>query len=113
MHPEDIVKKQVIAYNARNIEDFTNCHHPEVELYNFSKSTPFAKGREQLKNIYREIFENSPELHTEIVQRMTLGNTVIDNEIVTGRIGVNLLKIIAIYEIRENLIARAHFIRAD
>ena len=111
MNPEDIVKKQVIAYNSRNIDDFANCHHLEVELYNFSEKIPFAKGRENLKTIYREVFENSPNLHTEIIHRMTLGNTVIDNEIVTGRKGVGLLKIIAIYEIRENLIAKAHFIR--
>ena len=63
--------------------------------------------------MYKEVFDKSPKLHTEVVHRMSLGNTVIDNEIVTGRAGVDSLKIIAIYEIENELIRRAHFIRED
>ncbi len=111
MSPENIVIKQVVAYNSRNIEDFAACHHPEVELYSLGESEPFVKGREQLYKRYNEIFDQSPELHTEIVQRMVMGNTVIDKEIITGRAGVNTQQFIAIYEIKEGLIATAHFVR--
>ena len=113
MNPEKIIQQQVIAYNSRNITDFADCHHPDVELFNFPEKVPFAVGREKIRSIYKEVFDKSPNLHTEVVHRMSLGNTVIDNEIVTGRAGVDSLKIIAIYEIEDELIRRAHFIRED
>ena len=111
MTAESLIKKQVIAYNTRNLEDFINCHHQDVTLYNFADKTPFAKGREELRAIYKEVFDSSPKLHTEIIQRMVLGNTVIDNEIVTGRKGIGRLKIIAIYQVEGEYITRASFIR--
>ena len=111
MTAESLIKKKVIAYNTRNLEDFINCHHQDVALYNFGDKTPFTKGREELRAIYKEVFDNSPKLHTEVIQRMVLGNTVIDNEIVTGRKGIDRLKIIAIYQVEGKYIVRASFIR--
>ena len=111
MNSENIVQKQVDAYNARNIADFIACHAPDVELYRYSENTPYSTGRENLKNVYQDVFENSPNLHAEIINRMVMGNTVIDHEKVTGRKGVDVSTIIAIYEIEDGLIAKARFLR--
>lgn len=110
MTAEDLIKKQVIAYNTRNLDDFISCHHPDVELFNFKGKTPFAKGREQIIPLYKDVFNNSPKLHTDVKQRIVLGNTVIDNEIVTGRKGVDVLKVVAVYEVEEQHIIRVTFI---
>lgn len=111
MNPESIIQKQVEAYNQRDIEVFVACHHPEVELYNFSASTPFATGRAKVREIYSDVFDNSPHLHTEVMQRIVLGNKVIDYETVRGRKGIDELIIVAIYEVEEGMIRKAHFIR--
>lgn len=111
MSPETIIQKQVDAYNSRNLSDFINCHHPEVQLFNFSETVPFAVGIPSVRKIYQTVFDTSPKLNAEIVYRMTLNNTVIDHEIVTGRSGVDRLEIIAIYEIEDDKIRKAHFIR--
>jgi len=111
MSPETIIQKQVEAYNSRNLSDFLDCHHPEVQLYNFSEPVPFAVGIPSVRKIYQLVFDTSPKLHAEIVHRMVLNNTVIDHEIVTGRSGVDRLEIIAIYELADNKIRKAHFIR--
>ena len=111
MNPEATIQKQVEAYNARDIATFVACHDANVELYNFAESTPFAVGHADLKKIYGDVFDNSPNLNTEILNRMVMGNTVIDHEIVTGRKGVDQLEIIAIYEIENDLIAKAYFKR--
>jgi len=113
MNPISVIERQVLAYNSRDIEAFALCHHPQVKLYNFPDTKPFAVGRDQLIAIYSEVFDQSPRLHTEIVHRMVLGHTVIDNEIVTGRSGTDTLKIIAIYTLEDNQIASAHFIREN
>ena len=92
MSPEKVVEKQVKAYNERNLSDFLDCHDLGIELYNFPESIPYAVGRGKLEEIYQKIFENSPNLNTEILSRIIIGNKVIDHEKITGRKGVNTLE---------------------
>ncbi len=111
MTPETIIQKQVEAYNSRDLSAFLDCHHPEVQLFNFSEPVPFAVGIPSVRKIYKKVFDTSPNLHTEILHRMALDNKVIDHEIVTGRSGVESLEIIAIYEIDDGRIRKGYFIR--
>jgi len=111
MNSAEIVQKQVEAYNTRNLEMFLACHAEDVQLFRFSESTPYSVGKEKLKNVYKDVFENSPNLHTNIVNRMVMGNIVIDHEVVSGRKGVETSTIIAIFEIENGLISKARFIR--
>lgn len=110
MNPLEIVQKQVFAYNSRDIEAFAACHHPDVELFSLGNEEAFVVGNAQLKTRYKPIFDNSPELHTEVVERMQLGNTVIDKEIVTGRNGQASRNFIAIYHIKDGLIFKVYFV---
>ena len=111
MTPETVIQKQVGAYNARDIDKFIACHSPNVKLYNYSEVEPFAVGHSNLRSIYEDVFNHSPNLNTEILTRIVMGNTVIDHEIVTGRKGVDLSEIIAIYEVENDLIVEARFKR--
>ena len=111
MTPEEIIQRQVMAYNARDIDAFVGCHHPEAVLYNYTEEAPFAQGRAEVRKLYGGIFSASPELHSEVTQRMIMGDKVIDHEIITGRQGVDKMLIIAIYSIEDGLIRRADFIR--
>ncbi len=111
MTPEQVVQAQVDAYNTRNLSDFVNCHAPDVALFSFPENIPYATGRTSLKEIYEDVFNNSPNLHAEITNRIVMGNTVIDHEKVTGRKGIDTLIIIAIYEVKDGMIANARFIR--
>lgn len=111
MNPEVIIQQQVEAYNTRNIDAFVGCHHPQVKLYNFGDPEPFAQGRKKVREIYSDVFDNSPNLYSDVKQRIVMGNTVIDYETITGRKGIEVLEIIAIYEVEEGLIGKAHFIR--
>jgi len=111
MNPEKVIQKQVEAYNSRDLSAFLDCHHPEVQLYNFSEQVPFAVGLPSVRKIYGAVFDTSPNLNTEILHRILLDNKVIDHEIVTGRSGVERLEIIAIYEVQDDKIRKAHFIR--
>ena len=69
---------------------------------------------EQLKDFmrkdYAEMFKNTPNLHCDIKNRTVLGNTVIDHEVVSG-FGPNHLEAIAIYEIKNDKIAKVYFIQ--
>lgn len=111
MTPEEIIQKQLDAYNSRDIDTFVACHAPNAQLYSFSEKEPFVKGQEQIKATYSEIFKTSPILYSKLINRMVMGNKVIDHEEITGRKGVDILELIAIYEVDDTTIIKAHFIR--
>jgi hypothetical protein len=105
-HP---VVKQLKAYNERNIEAFLACYSPEVEVYGFPNQL-YYKGLENMRKAYEPMFKNTPKLHCNLVNRITLGNKVIDRERVTGIEGRPELHAIAIYEVQDNLIVKVYFI---
>jgi len=111
MSPENIIKAQVDAYNSRDLERFVNCHHPEIELFNYPEHIPFAKGRDRVAEIYKAVFKDSPLLNTKILNRIVMGDKVIDHEKITGRMSVNDFELIAVYEVKDGLIWKARFIR--
>ncbi len=111
MTPEAIVQKQLDAYNNRNIEDFAACHTENITLYSFSQNTPYVEGKNQLREMYGVIFNESPQLYSKLLNRIVMNNTVIDYEEIVGRKGIDILELIAIYEIKNGLINKAHFIR--
>jgi hypothetical protein len=107
--PEMLAQRQLNGYNARNLEAFLEPYSDSVELYNFPNER-FAKGKEAMRQIYGEMFQRTPDLHCELVHRMVLGKTVIDQERVTG-FGERVVEAIAIYEVEEAKIARVYFVR--
>ncbi len=107
--PAELAQQQLNAYNARDIEAFLKPYADNVELYNFPKQ-PIGVGKERMRRNYGELFEESPDLHCELVDRIVMGNTVIDQERVIFRKGEPPLDAIAIYKIREGKIAQVYFI---
>ena len=70
-----------------------------------------GKGKEKIRPQYEYMFNNLTDLHCELVNRMVLGNTVIDQEKVRGIPNIDLLEAIAIYKIENNKIAKVYFIQ--
>lgn len=110
--PESLVQQQLDGYNARDIEGFLEPYAEDVEIFNFPDQ-PSGKGKANIRPRYERMFEQTPALHCELVNRMVLGNTVIDQEKVTGFPDGNILEAIAIYKIRNNKIAQVYFIRKE
>ena len=108
---ELIVQKQLDAYNARDLNLFLSCYTSEIEIFNFEDQTSVISGIENLREIYTEIFDNSPNLNATIKTRIIFDNKVIDEEEVTGKNGGEYLKVIAIYEVESHLISKVTFIR--
>lgn len=110
MSSELIIEKQVKAYNSRDIDTFSACHAEDVQLFRFDEPIPFATGRDQVYRIYKDIFERSPNLHSAVSNRMVMGDTVIDQETITGRNENEQMEVIAIYKVKNKLISKAYFI---
>lgn len=106
--PEQIVQRQINAYNARNIDAFLDTYADTIEIFNFPNESTL-KGKDQLRSRFKIMFENTPNLYCEIKSRMVMGNKIIDEEYV--RFEGRYSNVIAIYEIEEGKIAKVTFVR--
>ena len=105
---ESIVQEQLKAYNDRDIEAFSETYAQDVELYQFPKKLNL-KGVSKLKQQYSSFFGSTPDLNCKIVNRIVIGNKVIDYESVT--VNGNLVRAIAIYEVKNGEITKVTFIQ--
>ncbi len=108
---EAIVQKQLDSYNARDLQSYLDCFADAVQVFSFPSGEMTYAGKAKLREMYADIFAASPNLHCELLNRIVFDNKVIDHEKVTGRKGVEVTEIVAIYEIQNGLIAKAHFMR--
>lgn len=110
--PTDVVEAQLKAYNARDIDAFMAVFHQDVELWALGGDAPVAKGFDNVKELYTQLFEKSPNLHSAVINRSVIGNKVIDYEIITGRNNDDTpLYLVMVYEIKEGKIFRAYSVR--
>lgn len=110
--PEKLAQDQLIAYNNRDIEAFLKPYAEDIKAYSLDGSLLF-EGKEAMRKRYGEYFTQTPQLHCHLVKRMVMGNTVIDQEKVTGIPNVDLVEAIAIYTIKDEKIAIVRFIRGN
>jgi hypothetical protein len=105
------VVKQLDAYNARDINRFIPNFSENIKLYRMGSNEPFCNSRNELTEIYTNLFQSKPELNCKLVSRMVCVNYVIDEELVTGLETGRELRAIAIYQIKDSLIDKAWFIK--
>lgn len=108
--PEMLVQKQLNAYNALDVEAFLEPYADDVELYDLPEKL-IGKGKEHMRKQYGEMFSKAPLLHCELVNRMVMGNTVIDHERITFREGRPPVDAAAIYKIENGKIKKVYFTR--
>jgi len=106
--PEDLAQRQLNAYNLRNIDAFLEPYADDVEIYTFPDKLQ-AKGKEAMRNMYTPMFEKTPNLHCELVNRIVQGNNVIDHERV--QFGNRMVEAIAIYHMEDGKIKKVYFIQ--
>ncbi|PSL07446.1 hypothetical protein CLV48_101376 [Cecembia rubra] len=107
---ERLAQEQLDAYNNRDIEAFVIPYADDVKVFNFPDQLLY-QGRDEMYGLYGRMFSRTPDLHCKLVNRMVMGNTVIDQEEVTISKEEPPIKAIAIYKIKEGKIAEVYFIR--
>jgi len=105
------VKKQLLAYNARNIEHFAPNFSDSVKLFRIGSNEAFCIGIDDLYSKYSEFFDNKQDLNCLLTNRLVCGNFVIDEELVTGLEPGREVRAVAIYEIKDSLIQNVWFIK--
>ena len=105
--PLSLVQHQLNGYNARNLDAFLEPYSDDIELYEFPGKL-VSKGKAAMRKQYAFI-KDIPELHCEIKGRIIQGNTIIDEESVTG-FGNRAIEATAIYQVENNKIIKVYFI---
>jgi len=107
--PEVLAQRQLNAYNEGDIDAFLEPYSDTVKIFRIPGSEPYMVGKENMRPRYANLFERIPELHCEVVERMVVGNTVVDQERLTGLPDGNVAHAIAIYKVANGKIVEVHF----
>lgn len=108
--PEAVVQRQLDAYNARDIDALMATYADDAELMEHPAKL-LARGAKEVRERQAARLRE-PNLHAALVNRMGMGNIVIDQEKVTRTFpeGTGRIELIAMYEVRAGKIAKAWFI---
>ena len=106
---EEVVRRQLDAYNAKDIDAFMAEWAEDAQYFAFP-STLLASGAAAIRARHVERFRE-PNLFGHLIQRMAAGNMVVDHERVTRTFpdGPGTVEVIAIYEVENGKIAKAWF----
>jgi hypothetical protein len=108
MSAADVVQRQVEAYNARDLDRFVSTYSETIAIFRMPSIEPSISGKVELASFYAAQRFNLTGLRAEIVNRIVLGNKVIDQERVWG-VRDTPIEVVAVYEVTGELIERVWF----
>ena len=108
MSNSDIAQAQLDAYNAQDLGKYVTYFTPDCVISGLN-GTPTETSRDALQARYAKAFAQFPQNKAELKNRITVGNTIVDHELVIRAPGGEQFEIIAIYSFRDGLIARVDF----
>jgi hypothetical protein len=109
LSPEALAQEQLDAYNAHDLDRFCAVYADDITLTRLPAGEPFLVGKAALRQHYANNRFNMPGLHADLVNRMVMGNKVLDHERIHG-VRPEAFETVAVYECGEGLIRRAWFI---
>ncbi|MGD9813925.1 MAG: SgcJ/EcaC family oxidoreductase [Hyphomonadaceae bacterium] len=111
MSAETIVQRQLDTYNAQELEAFLACFADDCLLCDISGAV-IQNGIGQIRARYAQLFAQYPKNRARIVNRIAVGDVVIDHEAISRAPGEEF-EAIAIYTVRGGVIVRVNFARGE
>jgi hypothetical protein len=107
MSAETAVQRQLDAYNARDINALLNSYADDAQMFDHPAKL-VARGSTALRERFLVRFAE-PNLHAYLLNRVVMGNIVIDHERVTRTFpdGPGTVELVMIYEVLDEKIAQA------
>jgi putative hydrolase of HD superfamily len=107
--PEQVVQRQLDAYNARDVDAWLASYHPDAEHYELHGGR-IARGRSELEQRIQIRFSRTGPA-CPVTQPDRHGAIVVDHELITRNFpeGRGHVEMICIYEVAFEVIVRATF----
>lgn len=107
---EAVVQCQLDAYNARDIDAFMAVWADDARCFEHPAKL-LARGADEIRARHELRFREA-NLFARLIHRMSIGNKVVDREVVTRTFpeGPGTIDVIAIYEVTRDKITNAWFI---
>lgn len=105
----DPVEAQLAAYNAHDVDAFMACYTDDC-IVEDGAGNRLMSGAVEMRPRYVALFASSPALHCELVSRVRIGEYVVDEESITGRVPA-FRRAVAIYHLRGGKIDHVRFYR--
>jgi uncharacterized protein (TIGR02246 family) len=107
-----VIDELVVHYNKQDAAGFAALF-TEDGVHGTMHSAEQQRGRLQIEARYNEVFALHPENKTIVVHRIAFGAFVIDHEKVQRNASSEAFDVVAIYTLRDALIERCEFVRAQ
>jgi len=104
----DIAQKQLDAYNAQDLETYVSFFAEDCVVSGLN-GAPTETSRAAITIRYAKAFAQFPENKAILKNRIAVGNTVVDHELVIRSASGEQFEIIAIYTFKDGLISRVDF----
>lgn len=107
---EQCAQAQLDAYNAHDLDAFMAVYAEDTVISQLASGQVQMTGAAQMRERYGRLFTNAPQINAGLVNRITLGDFVIDHERVTGRPDGTENQAAAIYYAPDGLIRQVWFV---
>ncbi len=105
--PEETVKANVEAYNAKDVAAFVATYAADAKFCKID-GTVLLANRETIAAFHQKFFDGNPSAHCVITQHVAMGPFVVDHQQISleGRPDMHVM---LISEVRDGLIVRASY----
>ena len=104
------VERQLAAYNKGDIDAYM-ANFAEDCVVEDGLGNVTMRGAEEMRDRYAKLFATYPNQHCEILSRTVVGNWVLDEERITGRVEGEETRCVAVYLVEDGLIRHIRFLR--
>lgn len=106
---ETLVQRQLDAYNDKNIDGWLSTYAKDAKQFSLHGEC-LATGHEEMRQRIAVRFAE-PDLHARLLNRIVMGNVVVDHEVITRNFpeGKGEIEMLCVYEIGNGLIKTASF----
>lgn len=104
--PEAVVRKQIEAFNAHDLEAFLAAFAEDLEASGLPQGAAAPQTKSSLRDLYAGRFRANPDLRAAVRDRIVSGAFVIQRETISGRTGKPPLEAVVIYQIEGGRIRR-------
>ncbi len=105
-HITDIIDIQLEAYNRHDIEALLKTYTTDVIFIDMKSGEKLFSGKEQVRRNHTETLFNRENLKAVVVNRIVMGNMVVDHEHVFGLDSRGYIEAITMYNVVHGKISR-------